>query len=143
MKKWLREFEPKNHTSQVINITSGEKSIESTSKNPVVLNIDSTEKIGSIVKTTLLKLVSTRLLTSEHLRLLQDEKYCKYTFDINYPFLKKIDTSKSISDQRKINGYDRYWAKVITINQEKYLVCNDWYERNKTKFINWVNGQVN
>ena len=56
MKKWLREFEFKNHTSEVINITSGEKSIQSISKNPVIFNIDSTEKIGIIVRTTLLKM---------------------------------------------------------------------------------------
>ena len=102
MKKWLREFEFKNHTSEVINITSGEKSIQSISKNPVIFNIDSTEKIGIIVRTTLLKMVSAHLLTPEHLRLLQDEKYCKYTFDINYPFLKKWILVKDYQVKEKL-----------------------------------------
>jgi hypothetical protein len=52
--------------------------------------------------------------------------------------LKKVVWGTSLFEQRKVNGYDRYWAEPVTIDNEKYLVCNDWYERNKTKFILWA-----
>ena len=39
--------------------------------------------------------------------------------------------------QKKINGYNRYWAVEQLINGERYLICSQWYERNKPKFIKW------
>jgi hypothetical protein len=78
------------------------------------------------------------LLTPDKISLLQDERYCKETFDINYPMLQKVNLRASLIDQRKVNGYDRYWKDPVTIHNEKYLICNDWYERNKPKFILWV-----
>ena len=125
MKKWLRDYEKKQIQSQQVSSTE-------------TINIDNSKKIGILVRTTIRKMVSNHLLSTEKIKLLQDEKYCKYTFDINYPFLKKIVWNEPLLDQRKINGYDRYWAEEITIHNERYLICNDWYERNKPKFISWI-----
>jgi len=70
--------------------------------------------------------------------MLCSKSYCKQTFNLNYPFLKRIKKSTSLSEQRKINGYDRYWTDEQDIHVHKYLVCNDWYERNRVLFIKWV-----
>jgi hypothetical protein len=124
MKKWIREYE--------------QKKSEATAQTPGIREPKDDLKIGKLVKNTLSILVRQNVLTPEKVRYLMDERYCKTTFDINYPFLKKVEKGVNESNQRKINGYDRYWAETIRINQENYFVCNDWYDRNRTKFIKWV-----
>jgi hypothetical protein len=124
MKKWIREYEQRKL----------DKPVQST----FILEQQGEVKIGLLVRNTFKKLIRENVLNSEKVRLLQDERYCKTTFDINYPFLKRVEHGLPLSVQRKINGYDRYWSDVIRINQEDYLVCNDWYERNRTKFNKWV-----
>jgi hypothetical protein len=124
MKKWIREYE--------------QKKFESTTQSPVNPQPKDELKVGKLVRNTLSILVRQNVLTPEKVRYLMDERYCKTTFDINYPFLKKVEKGVNESNQRKINGYDRYWAETIRINQDNYFVCNDWYDRNRTKFIKWV-----
>ncbi|WP_066307322.1 hypothetical protein [Bacillus sp. FJAT-29814] len=121
MKKWLRENEQKQQSpTGVIDKHAG-------------------LKVGILVNTTFKNLVASQALSDEMVTKLQDERYSKYTFDINYPFLKKIDWRTSLSEQRKVNGYNRYWKDDIIINGERYFVCSEWYERNKPKYIKWLN----
>jgi hypothetical protein len=123
MKKWIRDYERENQSSTE------------------VLNLQDPTKVGLLVRTTIRKIIgsSSSSLSNEKIAQLQDERYCKTTFDINYPFLKKVMVGSSLSQQRKINGYDRYWEGEVIINGERYIICNDWYERNKPRFIKWVN----
>lgn len=95
-------------------------------------------KIGVFVRTSIANLITNDQLTAEMLEWLSSKKYCKETFDINYPLLKKLESSVPLAEQRKINSYDRYWKEVLTINGEKYLLCNDWYDRNRVKFQTWL-----
>jgi regulator of replication initiation timing len=124
MKKWIREYE--------------QKKFGATTQSSFIQEPKDDLKIGKLVRNTLSLLVRQNVLTPEKVRYLLDERYCKTTFDINYPFLKKVEKGVNESNQRKINGYDRYWAETIRIYQENYFVCNDWYDRNRTKFIKWV-----
>jgi hypothetical protein len=124
MKKWIREYE--------------QKKLGATTQSPVVQEQHDELKIGKLVRNTLSILVRQNVLTPEKVRYLIDERYCKTTFDINYPFLKRVEKGVNESKQRKINGYDRYWAETIRIHQENYFVCNDWYDRNRAKFMKWV-----
>lgn len=121
MKKWLRE----NEQAQQSQVEIRDKQVAL--------------KVGILVNTTFKKLVASQSLSNEMIVMLQDERYSKNTFDINFPFLKKIDWGTSLSDQRKENGYNRYWKDEILINGERYFVCSQWYERNKPKFIKWLN----
>ena len=118
MKKWIRDYEQ--------NAPEPSENIE----DPV--------KIGLLVRETLSRIIKLHLLSDEKVKLLQDERYCKYTFDINYPFFKKVVWNLPITEQRKIKGYDRYWSNEVTVNNEEFLICNDWYVRNNPKFIKWV-----
>jgi len=129
MKKWIRDYEKIQQDPTV----KEEHRVKLSS-----FQLDSTKKIGVLVRTTLREMVNAQLITSDRLRLLQDANYCKNTFDINYPFLIKVVHGVPLSNQRKINGYDRYWSEPITINNERFMICNDWYERNKSKYIRWV-----
>ncbi|MCT2534770.1 hypothetical protein NC661_04475 [Aquibacillus koreensis] len=96
-------------------------------------------KVGELVRNSMKKLAFSNQLPPDIVSTLCDERHSKEVFDINYAFLKKLNASKNLTDQRLINGYARYWAKPITINGDKYFMCNDWYDRNKTRFIKWVN----
>jgi putative AlgH/UPF0301 family transcriptional regulator len=121
MKKWIREYQIENH--------------ETTED----LNLEDSMKIGQLVRKTMKTIISNHDLSDEKISQLQEGKYSKNAFDINYPFLKKVLRNSPQSQQRKVNGYDRYWEEAIIINGERYFICNDWYERNRSKFINWVN----
>lgn len=131
MKKWIKEYER--------NIVGNQPDSQPI-KTLGPIQINTTSKIGMLVRTTMKEIVEAHLLTLEKVQELEDEKYCKYTFDINYPLLKKVTLTQPLYEQKNVNGYPRYWAEVITIHGQRYLICNDWYERNKTKFIRWVEG---
>jgi hypothetical protein len=102
------------------------------------LKINDSMKIGLLVRTTIKKIVSSNSISYEKITQLLDGKYCKTTFEINYPLLKKVMQNSSFSQQRKVNGYDRYWEEAIMINGDRYFICNDWYEKNRPRFIRWV-----
>ncbi|MBT2636690.1 hypothetical protein [Bacillus sp. ISL-39] len=127
MKKWIRDHEKMEGIQP-------EKSISL----PNSIHVKSSEKIGELVRTKLAQIIRNDLLSPEKIRVLQDARHCKNLFDINYPMLKKVTYDRPLIEQRTVNGYFRYWAKPVTIHNEKYLVCNDWYERNRTKFISWL-----
>jgi hypothetical protein len=122
MKKWIREYELE-HQSE-----------------PIAVNPQDSIKVGILVQTTMRKIVRAKLLSDEMIKHLQDLRYCKLTFDINFPLFKKVVWDIPISEQRKINGYGRYWADEESINGERYLICSQWYDRNKPKFIKWSKG---
>ncbi len=51
---------------------------------------------------------------------LQDARYCKDIFDINYPFCAASDT---IVD----TGHRRYWSATHTVNGVQVRVTNHWF----------------
>ena len=53
---------------------------------------------------------------------MQDLEYSKITFGIQFPFFKSV---KSIEDIK----ISRYWKELVTVLDEKYFVCSEWYER--------------
>lgn len=93
-------------------------------------------KIGELVRQSFIKLSNDNILPDLMIKQLQNADYCKSTFNINYPVLKLIDFSSNISEQRKINGRDRYWANPYYDN--KYFICNDWYDKNRYFFDKWL-----
>ncbi|MFS0862053.1 hypothetical protein [Fredinandcohnia sp. 179-A 10B2 NHS] len=95
-------------------------------------------KIGQYVVNVFTKLASANILLPDKLNRLQDERYCKDTFDMNFPVLKKVVIGSPLLEQRQINGYSRYYAKPLAISGEKYLLSNDWYERNRPYFNRWL-----
>lgn len=101
-------------------------------------NGDNEIKIGAFVRSTTKKLVLEGAITEDMAAMLCSKNYCKQTFDLNFPYLKRVEKEISLSDQRKINGYDRYWINEVNIHAYKYFVCNDWYERNRVPFVKWV-----
>lgn len=84
--------------------------------------------IGKYAKQTITDLLKTKQLTSTEISDLEDPVFCKNTLGMNYPVL--VDVTK--------NRYDtaRYYKQDSSI--APYVICNDWYERNRPKFDAWL-----
>ena len=97
------------------------KSLGSTSGSSVM-------KIGQYARQTITDLLKTKQLTSTEITHLEDPVFCKNKLGMNYPVL--VDVTKS--------GYnsDRYYKQDRSI--APYVICNDWYERNRTRFDAWL-----
>lgn len=97
-------------------------------------------KIGKVAKDTFKKIFDYNLLPKEEIENLMNKEYSKKVFDMNYPILKEYNPKLDFNEQRKVNGYDRYYAKIYG---EKYLLSNDWYERNRKLFDLWCSKYIN
>lgn len=118
---------------------SNTKKETNTSSTVKTDNIDDhTKKIGILVRDEFKKLVDNGLLTGEIIQLLLDGKFSKEVFLLRFPMLKKLNENESILDQRLIKGNGRYYSIPYNINGNRYLLCNDWYEKSRGKFLNWV-----
>ncbi|MBR6509368.1 MAG: HNH endonuclease [Clostridia bacterium] len=97
------------------------------------------KKVGIIVQNDFKQLLESNILPDFIIDQLQDYKYCKNIFDINFTVLLKIKNESNISHQRKDHlGRDRYYSTPITIKNEQYFLSSQWYDRNKYKLINFI-----
>jgi len=113
-------------------ITLSEKNItRSELKNKEVSKLG----IGKFVQVQFKKLIEENKLSDDIISNLLDSKYSKRKLNISYPILKELKTDSNISEERKVNGYDRYYAKPII---GKYLLCNNWYEHHRDDFMKWL-----
>ena len=94
-------------------------------------------KIGEIIQTLLPTFLNEGLITKYEILKLQDKEYSKITFGVNYPILKKVNQEISLKENRYINGYPRYYARKILINEKEFILTQEWLDSNKENFINW------
>ncbi len=83
-------------------------------------------------------LIDNKQISEEEIQRLLDFDYCKATFNVNYPVIKKIDLSKSIKENRYEGNYTRYYAFTIEIYGNICLLTSEWYEWNKQYYIQWL-----
>jgi len=95
-------------------------------------------KIGALVRLSLPKLIQGNLLNEEEVRNLQSKSYSKNTFNMNYAILKKVDPSLSKLENRREEGYSRYYSFTIHYKNDEYLVTSEWFERNKPQYVLWL-----
>lgn len=122
-------------------INTADKSQERTSTVTATKQVETDSshlKIGALVRSEFDRLIKNNLISDEMIQHLLDERYSKLTFDVNYPILKKINADQSPFELKMLNGYNRYWSSPYKIKGERYLICSQWYDRNRTKFVNWV-----
>lgn len=97
------------------------------------------EKIGAYVQNSLSRLVEEELLTEEVLEKMQDAVWSKNVLHLSYPVLLKLvpnmDIRKQLLDDK---GRARYWANPYNIHGEQYCVCNDWYDRHRVYFDDFL-----
>ncbi|WP_338555712.1 hypothetical protein [Paenibacillus sp. KS-LC4] len=97
-------------------------------------------KIGILVKSTFVRLSHDEQIDPAEVERLQQVDYSKKTFNINYPVLKEYDAIKSLSSQRTVNGYPRYYADLYFVREKRYLLCNHWVEeQSRSYFESWLN----
>ncbi len=77
-------------------------------------------KIGQLVRTSMNLIIANCKNSEMLLSNLTSESYSKNTFNINYPFLKKVTSN----DPKQ----DRYWKDKYMINNEYYVVTSEWYK---------------
>jgi hypothetical protein len=55
--------------------------------------------------------------------------------------LKKVDPNKSVKENRFEGSHTRYYANPLKVNNEDYLLTSEWYERNKSHYVFWLERQ--
>lgn len=95
-------------------------------------------KIGQLVRTTFEELFSKRKINKKMAAKLMDLAYSKKTFGLSFPVLKQINDSIPLSKQiQDHKGRSRYWSQEF--GNGKYLICSQWYEKHRKKFLDWSN----
>lgn len=104
-------------------------------------NIDEENmKIGRLVRENMRQISKLELLQNEDIDKLTDEGYSKEIFNLNYPFMKRINKSRNLKEQRRVNNHSRYWSEVFNFYGKEYYICSEWYENyNRRYFEKWLN----
>lgn len=95
-------------------------------------------KIGKLVQNIMTITLNEKLISELELTKLQDKEYSKFTFDVIFPILKKVNMKISIKENTLINGYQRYYIKPIEYNGVQYILTNEWKEFNRSDFMKWI-----
>lgn len=72
---------------------------------------------------------SNNVLSDKLLAELLDKDYSKQKIGFNFPVL---------SLNREVNN-ERYYANPITLNDKKYYLCNDLYDKQRKALVEWIN----
>ncbi len=87
---------------------------------PLTPTLSSDIRIGQLVKSSLNLIIEYCEQSKNELSNLESATYSKLTFNINYPFLKKVaqDAPKQ----------QRYWKGKYKISGEYYVVTSEWFK---------------
>lgn len=91
-------------------------------------------KIGQYVQKTFKEVIDK--IDRNELENLQRQDYSKTVFDLQYPFLRKV--------QKTDKGRPlRYWKTPVSIMGELYFMCSEWYEKEPNNdrpfYESWLN----
>jgi hypothetical protein len=99
------------------------------------------DRIGKHVRATMIQLAATGRLLPRMVGNLLDARYCKTTFNLGLPFLKPVDQTVSLRNQRTDrNGHGRYWKQPLRIGDHEFLMCSQWFAWQRAPFNAWVRG---
>ena len=99
-------------------------------------------KIGKLVKSFMTVILEKGLISENEIQNLLKKEYSKFTFNVIFPILKKVDYKISLKENGMINGNRRYYAKPIENNKTEYLLTNEWKEFHREDFVNWLKRKV-
>jgi len=108
---------------------------EKANRNTNTSSLEKSElKIGKYVQVTFNEIINK--IDRNELENLQKQDYSKRVFDLQFPFLKKM--------QRGDKGKPlRYWKKPVSIMGEMYFMCSEWYEKepnnDRPLYEKWLN----
>ena len=130
--------EVKKPSENTHNVRARKNDMKSNMNNEDIKSSYSEIKVGILVINTFPQIAQNNFLDEDEIIRLQSPDYSKDRFDLNYPMLKILDWKKSIKENRMVGNYPRYYANPVKINEKNYLLTNDWYERNKEYYIEWL-----
>ncbi|MDQ6598093.1 hypothetical protein [Bacillus salipaludis] len=134
-------FEPVIKLTKAANDSSElfSKNVQMSQTSSIRSDNNTTTKIGKFIRIEFEKLMDNGLLTEEIVHNLCDNNYSKEILDLRFPMLKRYNDKQSLVEQRLVKGNGRYYSHVYYINGQKYLLTNDWYEKNRGKLLMWIN----
>lgn len=97
-------------------------------KTNEMIDLINKDKIGKYVRKTIEDYLKEGILSKEDIDNLTDKTYSNENFGISEPVLLEV------SDGEK---KDRYWKGPIDVNNKKYVICSEWYEKMRDKFNDW------
>jgi hypothetical protein len=106
---------------------------------PIKATTKKGSRIGEHVRRTMTELAASGRLTARIVGDLLDPRYCKARFDLRYPFLQPVHHGVPPSRQgNDRHGRGRYWKRPLKLGNQEFLMCNDWYDRQRDAFDAWV-----
>lgn len=99
------------------------------------------EKIGSFIRRTMQRLFAGHVLSQNEIYQLCDQDYCRRVLHQTFPVLKRYDPRRPLSEQKKVNGYSRYYDLILSQEGEQFLLSNHWIETKRPAFLAWLNGR--
>jgi len=100
---------------------------------------DRSEGTGAYVRATMSELAESGRLTPEIVADLSSAHHSKARFNLGHPFLKPVAPHVDLFLQRHdSNGYARYWKQPLTIGNNDFLMCSQWFDWQRTAFDQWV-----
>lgn len=100
---------------------------QQTSKSSATTVVTSGTGVGQYAKNVFQLLLENGMLDSSMIANLMDKNYCSRELGISYPVLA-ISTSNTYDPQR-------YYRNVVA---GKYLICSQWYAKNRIKIDKWL-----
>lgn len=101
--------------------------------------INSDEKIGKHVKSTMLRLIEEGKLDTKTISLMMDADWSREYFHLGHPFMLKIDRDSDLTEQiTDENGYVRYWKDTFLVDGETFCFCKEWFESQRKHFDKWL-----
>jgi len=94
------------------------------------INQRRTMKIGKLVQAYIDEIFAYCEKNPDELSNLMDKVYSKRKFGINYPFC--------MENKRATKKHARFWVRVYDVHGKTVRVCNDWYERNRNDFVDYL-----
>lgn len=87
------------------------------------------QKIGKLVRSSLVQLLESNKVSAAEIEQLQTKAYSKEIFNLNFPLLVQLD-----------GEYDkvRYYRDPIVINNIEYVLCSQWFNKDRELLINWI-----
>jgi hypothetical protein len=99
-------------------------------------------KIGKLVNNLMTLILQKELISDMEIQNLEKKDYSKFTFNVIFPLLKKVDSNISLKENGLIKGRPRYYANPIEYKNVQYLLTNEWKEYHREDFMNWFQRKV-
>lgn len=88
-------------------------------------------------------MASEEAFSPEEVVRLQDTAYCTRVFGLSFPVLKQYNSSLPFDAQKRdANGYNRFYNYLLDIAGEQFLLCSQFTELHRERFIKWMEAHI-